>query len=129
MSSAAAIAPKAPSEWDDADAPPLKRHKPRKIAMMIEPTPFTHVSGYANRFNEALRYLAKANDEVQVLTVDGKTDPNELPTEAHGFSIEHTQGFTFPLYNHITLTVDLPEMKGAKMLEKFKPDLIHVTSP
>lgn len=35
----------------------------------------------------------------------------------------------FPLYNHISLTVDLPEMKGAKMMEKRRPDLIHVTSP
>ena len=117
------------SEWDDADAPPLRRHKPRKIALMVEPTPFTHVSGYANRFNEMLRYLSKAGDKVRVLTVDGKTDQEKLPTDAHGYKIEHTQGFTFPLYNHITLTFDLPEMKGAKLLEKFKPDLIHVTSP
>jgi len=115
--------------WDDADAPPLRRHKPRKIALMIEPTPFTHVSGYANRFNEMLKFLAKAGDDVKVLTVDGKTDQEKLPTEKFGYSIEHTQGFTFPLYNHITLTFDLPEMKGAKIMEKFKPDLIHVTSP
>jgi hypothetical protein len=115
--------------WDDADAPPLRRHKPRKIALMVEPTPFTHVSGYANRFNEMLKFLAKAGDDVKVLTVDGKTDQEKLPTEKFGFSIDHTQGFTFPLYNHITLTFDLPEMKGAKIMEKFKPDLIHVTSP
>ena len=115
--------------WDDADAPPLRRHKPRKIALMVEPTPFTHVSGYANRFNEMLKFLAKAGDDVKVLTVDGKTDQEKLPTEKFGYSIEHTQGFTFPLYNHITLTFDLPEMKGAKIMEKFKPDLIHVTSP
>mmetsp|Transcript_6036 Transcript_6036/g.13143 ORF Transcript_6036/g.13143 Transcript_6036/m.13143 type:complete len:538 (-) Transcript_6036:183-1796(-) len=115
--------------WDDADAPPLRRHKPRKVALMVEPTPFTHVSGYANRFNEMLRYMSKAGDNVRVLTVDGKTDQDKLPSERHGYKIEHTQGFTFPLYNHITLTFDLPEMKGAKLLEKFKPDLIHVTSP
>lgn len=96
---------------------------------MVEPTPFTHVSGYSNRFNEMLKFLAKAGDDVKVLTVDGKTDQEKLPTEKFGYSIEHTQGFTFPLYNHITLTFDLPEMKGAKIMEKFKPDLIHVTSP
>ena len=95
---------------------------------MVEPTPFTHVSGYSNRFNEMLKFLAKAGDDVKVLTVDGKTDQEKLPTEKFGYSIEHTQGFTFPLYNHITLTFDLPEMKGAKIMEKFKPDLIHVTS-
>ncbi|EED87466.1 predicted protein, partial [Thalassiosira pseudonana CCMP1335] len=96
---------------------------------MIEPTPFTHVSGYANRFKEMLRYLSKAGDNVDILTVDSKTPKEELPKEAFGYSIEHTQGFVFPLYNHISLTVDLPEMKGAKMMERRRPDLIHVTSP
>ena len=80
--------------WDDADAPPLRRHKPRKVALMVEPTPFTHVSGYANRFNEMLRYMSKAGDNVRVLTVDGKTDQDKLPSERHGYKIEHTQGFT-----------------------------------
>jgi len=109
--------------------PPLRRNRPRKIALMVEPTPFTHVSGYSNRFNEMLRFMAKAGDKVDVLTVDGKTKPEDLPAERFGYKIHHTQGFTFPLYNHITLTVDLPEMKGARVIESLKPDLIHVTSP
>ncbi|KAL7472594.1 hypothetical protein ACHAXS_012977 [Conticribra weissflogii] len=114
----------------DADpVPPLRRNPPRNIALLIEPTPFTHVSGYANRFKEMLRYLSKAGDHVDILTVDSKTPKEELPTEAFGYEIQHTQGFVFPLYNHISLTVDLPEMKGAKMMEKRRPDLIHVTSP
>uniref|UniRef100_A0A7S4JZT8 Glycosyltransferase subfamily 4-like N-terminal domain-containing protein n=2 Tax=Odontella aurita TaxID=265563 RepID=A0A7S4JZT8_9STRA len=112
-----------------ADAPPLRRHRPRRIALMVEPTPFTHVSGYANRFNEMLRYLSKAGDKVEILTTDNKTPAEELPKERFGYEIHHTQGFTFPLYNHITLTVDLPEIKGIKLIEKLKPDLIHVTSP
>lgn len=111
------------------DAPPLKRNPPRKVCLMVEPTPFTHVSGYANRFKEMLKFMAKAGDEVDILTVDSKTPADQLPNEAFGFRIQHTLGFTFPLYNQISLTLDLPEMKGATMLEKFKPDLIHVTSP
>lgn len=111
------------------NAPPLKRNPPRKICLLVEPTPFTHVSGYANRFKEMLKFLAKAGDQVDILTVDSKTPAAELPKSAFGFKIRHTQGFTFPLYNHISLTLDLPEMKGARMIEKFKPDLIHVTSP
>jgi sulfoquinovosyltransferase len=110
-------------------APPLKRNPPRRICLMVEPTPFTHVSGYANRFKEMLKFLAKAGDEVDILTVDSKTPAEELPKSLFGFNIRHTQGFTFPLYNQISLTLDLPEMKGAQMIEKFKPDLIHVTSP
>jgi len=73
--------------------------------------------------------MQKAGDEVDILTVDSKTPANELPKKAFGFRIRHTQGFTFPLYNQISLTLDLPDMKGAQMIEKFKPDLIHVTSP
>jgi len=107
----------------------LKRAPPRNIALLVEPTPFTHVSGYANRFKEMLRYLSKAGDHVDILTVDAKTPPEELPTESFGYPIQHTQGFTFPLYDHISLTFDLPEMRGAKMMEKRRPDLLHVTSP
>ena len=109
--------------------PPLRRNPPRKICLMVEPTPFTHVSGYANRFKEMLKFLSKAGDEVDILTVDSKTPAKDLPKEAFGYPISHTQGFTFPLYNHISLTFDLPEMKGAQIVERMRPDLIHVTSP
>jgi len=61
------------------EVPPLRRNPPRKIALLIEPTPFTHVSGYSNRFNEMLRYLSKAGDEVDILTVDTKTPKKDLP--------------------------------------------------
>lgn len=128
-SSLPAIAAGADTTAEVQAVPPLKARPPRKVALLIEPTPFTHISGYANRFNELLRYLSKAGDHVDILTVDSKTPKEELPTEAFGYDIEHTQGFVFPLYNHISLTVDLPEMKGAKMMERRRPDLIHVTSP
>lgn len=110
-------------------APPLKRNPPRKICLMVEPTPFTHVSGYANRFKEMLKFMEKAGDDVHILTVDNHTPAKELPKEAFGFKIKHTQGFTFPLYNQISLSLDLPDMKGAQIIDNFKPDLIHVTSP
>lgn len=112
-----------------AQSPPLGRHPPRKICLMVEPTPFTHVSGYANRFKEMLKFMKKAGDDVEVLTVDSKTPAAKLPKDFKGYPIRHTQGFTFPLYNHISLSVDLPEMKGARILEEKQVDLIHVTSP
>jgi sulfoquinovosyltransferase len=111
------------------DAPPLKRNPPRKVLLMVEPTPFTHVSGYANRFKEMLKFLSKAGDDVEVLTCDSKTPYKDLPKESFGYKIHHTLGFTFPLYNQISLTLDLPEMKGAQIMDSLKPDLIHVTSP
>ncbi|KAI2505958.1 Glycosyltransferase Family 4 [Fragilaria crotonensis] len=113
----------------EADAPPLRSKPPRNICLMVEPTPFTHVSGYANRFQEMLKFLKKAGDNVDVLTVDSKTPAHDLPKSFMGFPIEHTLGFTFPLYNQISLTFDLPEAKGAAIIERRKPDLIHVTSP
>lgn len=123
------IAPLQQALKNVVDAPPLQRHPSRKICLMVEPTPFTHVSGYANRFKEMLKFLKKAGDKVDILTVDSKTPAKDLPKQHQGYPIRHTQGFTFPLYNHISLTIDLPEMKGAKIIENFKPDLIHVTSP
>eukprot|EP00584_Thalassiosira_punctigera_P014494 CAMPEP_0172572752 /NCGR_PEP_ID=MMETSP1067-20121228/135839_1 /TAXON_ID=265564 ORGANISM="Thalassiosira punctigera, Strain Tpunct2005C2" /NCGR_SAMPLE_ID=MMETSP1067 /ASSEMBLY_ACC=CAM_ASM_000444 /LENGTH=278 /DNA_ID=CAMNT_0013365337 /DNA_START=822 /DNA_END=1655 /DNA_ORIENTATION=- len=111
------------------EVPPLRRNSPRNVALLVEPTPFTHVSGYANRFKEMLRYLSKAGDNVDILTVDSKTPKEELPDKIFDYEIQHTQGFVFPLYDHISLTLDLPEMKGAKMMERRRPDLIHVTSP
>jgi len=111
------------------EVPPLRRNPPRNVALLVEPTPFTHVSGYANRFKEMLRYLSKAGDHVDILTVDSKTPKEELPDKIFDYEIQHTQGFVFPLYDHISLTFDLPEMKGAKMMERRRPDLIHVTSP
>ena len=111
------------------DAPPLTKKPPRQICLMVEPTPFTHVSGYSNRFTEMLRYLSKAGDKVDIVTVDAQTPEEDLPSEKFGFKIDHTQGFTFPLYNHISLTLDLPEMKAAAVMEKNKPDLIHASSP
>lgn len=127
LSSARSAAYASSSESDDA--PPLRRTPPRKIALFIEPTPFTHVSGYSNRFKELLRYLKKAGDQVEILTTDEHTDRKNLPKEIFGFPIAHTLGFVFPLYNQITLTFDLPDLKGAKIIERLKPDLIHVTSP
>ena len=76
-----------------------------------------------------LKFMKKAGDEFEILTVDSKTPAKDLPDKIFDYRISHTQGFTFPLYNHISLTFDLPEMKGARILEKFKPDLIHTTSP
>jgi sulfoquinovosyltransferase len=125
-SSAAASPPN--SNGGGARQRPLEKLS-RKVCLMVEPTPFTHVSGYANRFKEMLKFLKKAGDQVDILTVDSKTPSKDLPTEYQGYPVRHTQGFTFPLYNHISLTIDLPEMKGAEIIERFKPDIIHVTSP
>mmetsp|Transcript_6017 Transcript_6017/g.7821 ORF Transcript_6017/g.7821 Transcript_6017/m.7821 type:complete len:550 (-) Transcript_6017:248-1897(-) len=105
--------------------PKLTQSPPRKIGLFIEPTPFTHVSGYSNRFKEMLKYLAKAGDEVHILTAD---DVKDAPDQFEGFPINYTKGFRFPLYNQIVLSLD-HEGKGKEMLTRIQPDLLHVTAP
>jgi hypothetical protein len=41
----------------------LTETPPLKVGLIVEPTPFTHVSGYSNRYKEMLTYLKKADDE------------------------------------------------------------------
>ena len=104
---------------------PLDREPPLKIALLVEPTPFGYISGYANRFKEMLTFLKKANDEVEILTPDDS--PNPL---AHflGYKINTVHGFRFPFYNAVTLSFDV-KGKTAEILSRFKPDLLHVSSP
>ncbi|GMI01086.1 hypothetical protein TrST_g9322 [Triparma strigata] len=109
-----------------APAPLLSQNPPMKIALLVEPTPFNYVSGYSNRYNEMLRYIKQAGDDVSILTTDDRPSP---PTSAFGYPIATTLGFRFPLYNHVCVTFDLPELKGLRLMEKFRPDIIHISSP
>ena len=110
---------------DDVIVPPLATEPPLKVLLMVEPTPFNYVSGYANRFKEMLKFLRQAGDDVRVLTAD--KDPNP-PTEFLGYPITTNRGFEFILYKHVTLTFDF-NMATKKMIEEFQPDVIHVASP
>ena len=59
--------------------PRLNLYPPRRVALLVEPTPFTHISGYSNRFKEMLRFLVAAGDEVHRLVVRCRpTTPNRL---------------------------------------------------
>lgn len=91
----------------------------------MEPTPFTHVSGYSNRYKELLKYLSDAGDHVEVVTPDDSKDP---PQEYMGYPISYTPGFRFTLYNHICLSIDY-KLVGAEMIKRHKPEILHVTTP
>lgn len=97
---------------------------PRRIALMVEPSPFTHTSGYSNRFKNLLLQLRDAGDEVLVIVPDN--DPH-APTEFAGARIVNVPGFRFPLYRRITLTLGLRGVYSA--LKEFDPDVIHLTTP
>lgn len=97
---------------------------PRRIALMVEPSPFTHTSGYSNRFKNLLVQLQQAGDQVLVIVPDNSAD---APTEFAGAKIVNVQGFRFPLYRRITLTLGLRGVYSA--LKLFNPDVIHLTTP
>lgn len=105
--------------------PPLRTEPPRKVLLCVEPTPFNYISGYANRFQEMLKYLKQAGDDVSIFTAD--SDPNP-PKSFLGFPILTHRGFGLPLYNQVTITFDLA---GGipKLLKSFRPDLLHVSTP
>lgn len=102
----------------------LRNAPPMRIAMFIEPTPFTHVSGYSTRFKNLIRQLKDAGDEILVIVPDN--DP-KAPTEFEGVPIKNVSGFRFPFYNEITLTFGIQGVYTA--IKDFKPDVIHSTTP
>eukprot|EP00316_Scyphosphaera_apsteinii_P004340 CAMPEP_0119344420 /NCGR_PEP_ID=MMETSP1333-20130426/106963_1 /TAXON_ID=418940 /ORGANISM="Scyphosphaera apsteinii, Strain RCC1455" /LENGTH=484 /DNA_ID=CAMNT_0007356859 /DNA_START=26 /DNA_END=1480 /DNA_ORIENTATION=+ len=107
------------------DVPPLDEHPRRKVALLVEPTPFTHVSGYSNRFKEMLRFLKQSGDESAVITPDNSAD---RPSDFLGIPITYVPGFRLPFYRQVQLTVDLG-LQGLRRLKAFRPDLIHVATP
>jgi hypothetical protein len=111
------------------EIPNLQCRPPRKVCLMVEPTPFSYVSGYSNRFKEMLKNLRGAGDNVTILTTDSRTIPKQLPDQFVGYPIQHTKGFPCPFYDTMSITMDLPQMKGIRIVEQFSPDLIHATSP
>jgi len=117
------VVQRSPAAEDDI---PLDATPPIRVGMLIEPTPFTHVSGYSNRFKELLMYLQKADDNVEIVTVD---DVPECPKHFGPYPINTIKGFRFPLYNEICLTFDIKQRKVWKSMKRFQPDIIHCTSP
>lgn len=52
----------------DAPTTPISPDAPKRIAIFVEPSPFTYVSGYKNRFTTMIKYLVAAGCEVLVVT-------------------------------------------------------------
>lgn len=56
---------------------PAQQQNPRKVAIFVEPSPFSHISGMKNRFESLIRGLRDEGDEVMVITPD-PTPPKEF---------------------------------------------------
>ena len=140
-----------------ADAVKEELKVPMRIQLIVEPTPFTHVSGYANRFKEYLKYQKKAGAQVSIITPD---DSPDAPSNFLGFPITTIRGFRFPLYKQIYLSWGISPVDGmrqgllrrlsaatvgrvttrrknkkeclsivSEVVDDFEPELVHVPSP
>lgn len=111
-------------DWKSA-GPLQSKDSELKVLLLVEPTPFNYVSGYANRFKETLNNLKMCNDSVEIITPD--PDPNH-PHDYLQYPITTLRGFKCPKYNHLTLSVDT-RLKTGSVVKRFKPDVLHVSTP
>ncbi|KAL0316382.1 UNVERIFIED_CONTAM: Sulfoquinovosyl transferase SQD2 [Sesamum radiatum] len=114
-------------EEDDENPPPLLESEmnssPRRIALFVEPSPFSYVSGYKNRFQNFIKYLREMGDEVMVVTTH-----EGVPQEFYGAQLIGSRSFPCPWYQKVPLSLALsPRIISA--VAQFKPDIIHASSP
>ncbi|MBA0551520.1 hypothetical protein Golob_022401 [Gossypium lobatum] len=115
-------------EGDGEDEnPPLidseNNSKPRRIALFVEPSPFSYVSGYKNRFQNFIKYLREMGDEVMVVTTH-----EGVPTEFYGAKLIGSRSFPCPWYQKVPLSLALSP-RIISEVARFKPDIIHASSP
>jgi hypothetical protein len=101
---------------------------PLKLCIMVEPSPFTYVSGYANRFQELLRHLKASKEQVEIVTTEVNVKAKDRPSESFGFPIHYTRGVRLPLYNQISLSLDWT-LQTFRTVFRLRPHLIHASSP
>ncbi|CAN6313315.1 unnamed protein product [Urochloa humidicola] len=97
--------------------------RPRRIALFVEPSPFAYISGYKNRFQNFIKHLREMGDEVLVVTTH-----KGAPEEFHGAKVIGSWSFPCPLYQNVPLSLALSPRIFSEV-NKFKPDIIHATSP
>ncbi|XP_039019478.1 sulfoquinovosyl transferase SQD2-like [Hibiscus syriacus] len=111
---------------DDREAPSIDPDidsGPRRVVLFVEPSPFSYVSGYKNRFQNFIRYLREMGDEVLVVTTH-----EGVPQEFYGAQLIGSRSFPCPCYQNVPLSLALsPRIISA--VSQFKPDIIHASSP
>ena len=97
-----------------------------KCCVLCEPSPLTYVSGYANRFQELLKYLKHNGDEVHLITTE--VVASARPQHFLNFPVHYTRGFRLPFYRSMTISLDWT-LRTLRVIHREKPDLIHASSP
>jgi sulfoquinovosyltransferase len=99
--------------------------KQHKVALFVEPSPFSHVSGMKNRFECLIKGLTGAGDDVVVFTPD-----RAPPKTFAGASVVGVLGFRLPFYKSATLLLSLGlSLRVLWTLWRQRPDVIHVSTP
>ncbi|KAL4452539.1 hypothetical protein ABPG75_008201 [Micractinium tetrahymenae] len=103
---------------------------------MVEPSPFTYVCGYMNRYRNTIRFLTEAGVEVMVVTPGpGMTLPGvdfsaacHQPADFHGARVVQAFSFGLPWYLSLPLSFGLSP-RIYREVKAFQPDIIHCSSP
>lgn len=98
-----------------------------RLCVLVEPSPFTYVSGYSNRYQELFRSLQRSElQQVEVITVE--VVAKDLPHKAFGFPIHYTRGMRLPFYKRMSISIDWT-LQSLRKVRRFRPNLIHCSSP
>ena len=116
--------------------PPSTAVSSKKVLVLVEPSPFTYVSGYANRFqNMALHLMQDFGDSVEFITAENvhPSPPSSFSwqtssNETYTAPIYYTRGMVFPGYNLLTLATDWTWLIPRRLFRQ-RPDIVHVSSP
>lgn len=96
-----------------------------KIAIFVEPSPFSHVSGMKIRFMNLIKGLRELGNDVTVVTPC--VNP---PKQFCGAKVVNVMGFRMPYYQSPTLLLSLGlSVRVFWQLLRHRPDVIHVSSP
>ncbi len=91
-----------------------------RIALFTE-TFLPKVDGIVTRLRHTIEHLERNGDRVLVIAPDGGIK------EHKGAQVYGVPGFPLPLYPELKLA--LPPIGTREVIEKFRPDLIHVVNP
>lgn len=124
-------------EGEDIDMEGLPTNPlPRRVCFLVEPSPFTYVCGYMNRFRSTIKFLREAGCEVLIITPGkGVSVPGsdasayiDQPEDFHGAKIISAMSFPCPWYWPLPLSFALSP-RIYKYIKEFNPDIIHCSSP
>ncbi|GFE69962.1 glycosyltransferase [Chroococcus sp. FPU101] len=91
-----------------------------RIALFTE-TFLPKIDGIVTRLKHTVEQLQRQGDQVLVISPDGGL------REYKGAKIYGVSGMPLPMYPELKIAIPRPKLR--KVIEKFKPDLIHVVNP